>query len=59
MDDDRGHENPGTEKRTLSWHSMSLTFISVFLIPQASQGQPRTSQVDAVHPVVCIMDEEF
>ena len=47
----RRHENPGTEKRVLSWHSLSLTFISVFLIPQDSQGQPRIAQVDAAHLV--------
>lgn len=51
MDDDRRYENPGSEGgpyhlRTIS--PISLPCISVALIPPLSEGQHRTSQVDAV-----------
>lgn len=49
MDVGRSHENPGTEKRVLSWRYVSLTLTSVFLIPQDSRGQPRVAQGDAAH----------
>lgn len=51
MDDDIRYENPGLEGGPYHLgivNSISLPCISIVLVPLVSQGQHRTSQIDAV-----------